>query len=126
MIQGWEHLVLALCITYILHYVINKNKKAKAQDERINRDPYVQEDWDDYLAKLCRITKKNAHELMMIAAQEAGLNHNKDKISQDFRVFIQTGELPGYVKRFLEKGKEHIDAIDEGPTLRKDQIPPAF
>ena len=126
MIQGIEHLVIALCIAYILHYIINKNKKAKRQDEILAKGCRTQEgDWESYLAKLCRITGKNAHELMTIAAQESGLNSNKEKISQDFREFLRTGELPYYVIRFLEKGKEHIDSIDEGPEC-KTQMPGMF
>ena len=78
MIQGWEHLVITICVCYILYYVINNSKKAKAQDKRIAKlDAGQMTDWDEYLAKLCRITGKNAHELMTIAAQEAGLNFNK-------------------------------------------------
>lgn len=123
--QGWEHAVIAICISYILYHIVNKSKKAKAQQERINRDPYIQKDWDDYLAKLCRITGKNAHELMTIAAQEAGFNYSKDRISKDFRMFIQTGELPGYVIMFLKKGKEHMDKINEGPGC-KTQMPGMF
>jgi hypothetical protein len=85
-------------------------------------------DWDEYLSKLCRITGKNAHELMTIAAKEAGLNLTPKRISKDFRDFIhsENGDLPNYVIMFLRKGKDKIDSIDEGPTLRKDQVPPLF
>lgn len=129
MIQGWEHLVITLCICFILWYVITHSKKAKAQEKRIAKlDARQMTDWDEYLSKLCRITGKNALELMTIAAQEAGLNLSKGRISKDFRTFIHSedGELPGYVIQFLQKGKEKIDSIDEGPTLRKNMVPPLF
>jgi len=122
MFQGYEHLILALCIGFILHRVLNKNKKAKAQDERIHRDPNVQKDWDDYLAKLCRITGKNAHELMTIAAQESGLNLSEERIREDFRLLIREGELPNYVIMFLKKGKDKIDNINDGPTCKKQDL----
>jgi hypothetical protein len=129
MIQGWEHLVITICVCYILYYVINNSKKAKAQDKRIAKlDAGQMTDWDEYLAKLCRITGKNAHELMTIAAQEAGLNFNKARISKDFRAFIHSedGELPGYVILFLKRGKDKIDSIEEGPGRTKNQVPPLF
>lgn len=120
MIQGWEHLVIALCICYILHHLINKNKKAKAQDERINRPVDQLEDWDDYLAKCCRVSGKNAHEIMTIAAEEAGLKLSKDRISKDFREFIRTGELPGYTIMFLKKGKECMDEINDDSVVKNN------
>lgn len=126
MIQGWEHLVIACCLFFILHHLVNKNKKAKAQDERINRPLDQLEDWDDYLAKLCRVSGKNAHELMSIAAEEAGLHFSKSRISEDFRIFIRTGELPHYVVRFLKQGKEHLDAIEEGPKPSISELPPGM
>lgn len=122
MIQGWEHLVITLCIIFIARYLIKNTKKGKAQDERIQRPIGQLDDWDDYLAKLCRITGKNAHDLMLIAAQESGLNYDKNRVNKDFRRFIGTGELPYYVTRFLEKGKEKIESIDEGP-IPKNQNP---
>ena len=118
---GFEHLILALCITFILHRVLNGSKKAKAQDARLEKlAAGKMTDWDEYLSKLCRITGKNAHELMTIAAQEAGLNFSKDRISKDFRDFIHSedGELPNYVIMFLKKGKDKIDSVDEGPTVK--------
>ena len=129
MIQGWEHLVIALCISYILHHVLNKSKKAQAQDKRIAKlDAGEMTDWDEYLSKLCRITGKNAAELMTIAAQESGLNFSQDRISKDFRTFIHSedGELPNYVIMFLKKGKDKIDSIEEGPGRPKNQVPPLF
>ena len=116
---GFEHLILALCITFILNRLLNHSKKAKAIDERLEQlDSGKMETWDEYLSKLCRITGKNAHELMTIAAQESGLNFSPDRVSEDFRSFIHDGELPNYVVMFLKKGKEKIDSIDEGPTFK--------
>ena len=125
MIQGWEHLVIAICISYILHRLINKGKKAKAQEERFNRPIDQLEDWDDYLAKLCRITGKHAGQIFKLAAEDAGLNLGQSIISKDFRIFIHEGELPHYVIRFLEKGKDHLDKINEGPVC-KTQMPGMF
>jgi hypothetical protein len=126
MIHGWEHAVIAACIGYILHVLINKNKTAKRQEEILAKGCETKEgDWESYLAKLCRITGKNAHELMYIAAQESGLNYSKSRISQDFRALVRTGELPYYVIRFLEKGKDHIDSINDGPEC-KTQMPGMF
>lgn len=91
-------------------------------------DAGMMTDWDEYLSKLCRITGKNAHELMTIAAQEAGMNSSKEKISKDFRAFIHSpdGDLPGYVILFLKKGKDYIDSIEEGPERPRNQVPPLF
>ena len=123
MIDGWEHFVIAICICYIFYYLINKSKKAKAQNERMNRPIDQLEDWDDYLAKCCRVSGKNAHEIMTIAAIEAGLSGDKKKISKDFREFIRTGEVPQYTIRFLKKGKECLDEINDEPMKANDTFP---
>jgi len=127
--QGIEHLILALCICFLMYYIINNSKKAKAQDKRMAKlDAGQMTDWDEYLSKLCRITGKNAHELMTIAAQEAGLNLTRERVSKDFRTFIHSedGDLPGYVIMFLKRGKDKIDSIEEGPERPKNQVPPLF
>ena len=126
MIPGLEHAVIAACIAYILHRIINKNKKALAQEARINRPLDQLEDWDDYLAKLCRISKLNAHDIMEIAAKESGLNFGKSRINQDFKTFIDTGHLPHYTVRFLKQGKAHLDEINEGPIPYVGEIPPGM
>jgi len=123
MFAGIEHLILALCIAFVAHRLLNKSKKAIAQDERIKQlDSGKMETWDEYLSKLCRITGKNAHELMLIAAKESGLNFSEERVNKDFRSFIHDGELPNYVIMFLKRGKEKIDSIDDGPTCKSPPI----
>jgi len=120
--QGFEHVIIALCLGFILHRLLNKNKKAIAQEERINRPVDQLDNWDDYLAKLCRISGKNAGELFNIAAQEFGAGISDKTVNQHFRIFISEGELPHYVIRFLKEGKDKIDEINDGPTCKSQDL----
>ena len=109
--EGYENLIIVICIFYLV-YRMHGTEKAKNQRERLNRSLDVQNDWDDYVAKLCRITGKNAGELFHIAAEESNLHYSDQVIGNHFKTFIDTGEVPRYVEVFLEKGKDKIDSIN--------------
>lgn len=76
--------------------------------KRIN-DPNT---YEEYLRKLTWITKKPVKYFFEVAADEYGLS--KKKAQDDFNSYLKSfgkDELPHYVKRFLDGGKETLDEI---------------
>ena len=61
----------------------------------------------EYLWKLKCITGKSEYDLFHIAAEEKGWP--KYQADKHFRRYLEDQTLPGYVKEFLEDGKDHIN-----------------
>ena len=62
----------------------------------------------DYLWKLKQISDKSEYELFHIAAEEKGWP--RYQVERHFKRYLEDQTLPDYVKKFLEDGKEHINA----------------
>lgn len=66
--------------------------------------------YDDYLTALSFKTGKSQKELFRIAADVTGINLSNNKVNQDYLSYSLNGdEIPHYVKKFLDEGKEWID-----------------
>ena len=62
----------------------------------------------EYLWKLKKISDKSEYELFHIAAEEKGWPEYQ--VERHFKRYLENQTLPDYVKKFLEDGKEYINA----------------
>ena len=87
--------LLVMLVVYLLasHRNLIKNRALKPQE---------------YLWKLKQISDKSEYELFHIAAEEKGWP--RYQVERHFKRYLEDQTLPDYVKKFLEDGKEHINA----------------
>lgn len=98
---------LAIAIAICLALVFWNSK----QLERCRKKADNPETYDDYLTKLCYISKKSAYDIFVIAAETIP----KYIVDRDFRKYLETSEVPEYVKEFLDEGKETIKEANVSP-----------
>ncbi len=63
---------------------------------------------NEYLWKLKQITGKSEYEIFHIAAEEKGWPDYQ--VERHFKRYLENQTLPDYVKKFLEDGREYINA----------------
>ena len=87
--------LLVMLVVYLLasHRNLIKNRALNPQE---------------YLWKLKQISDKSEYELFHIAAEEKGWP--RYQVERHFKRYLEDQTLPDYVKKFLEDGKEHINA----------------
>ena len=99
----WGHVIANIIIVLIGFWFLhgcNKIQKASAGKESDKPD------YSFYLYKLARILEISEREVFEIAAEEKG--NMSWEIHYDH--FLKTGgDLPNYLERFLEEGREEID-----------------
>jgi len=62
----------------------------------------------DYIYKLHLILECSEYDVFKLAAKENGVAVYV--ADEHFSRWVKTGELPGYIKEFIDEGKEHIRA----------------
>jgi hypothetical protein len=62
-----------------------------------------------YLYKIARLTGKSEYEVFCKSAESWPIT--KEKIEQDFSVYLSQNTVPYYVTDFIRKNKKHIDEL---------------
>ena len=64
---------------------------------------------EDYLYKISRVTGKSEYDIFLKSAEEWPVPVNK--IEEDFKAYLQNQTVPYYVRDFIRRNKDQIDAL---------------
>lgn len=67
---------------------------------------------DDYLLKITRVTGISAYDTFRMSAEEWHIP--KDRMEQDFTIYLANQKIPYYVKDVIRKSRKQIDELYVG------------
>ena len=104
-----------ILVIIIIAFLVYRNSEGLRRIQKRLNEP---RSYDDYLRKLCYLSKKSSYNIF----HEASKKYNLPKylVDRDFDKYLIDESIPDYVKEFIDEGKEIIKNAVVSPFVFYD------